>query len=211
MDQLLEYILGHSGLMAYVIVFVFLLLGGMGLPISEDLTLIAGGVIAYYGEANVYIMIAVAFFGVLLADSIMFTLGARYGRTLTRKWFFAKILPPVRLTMMEKKLNEKGLKLLFIARFMPGIRAAVFFTAGTLRVPYRYFLLCDATAAFFSIPLIIYVVYAFGGELDEIVGMVKRLEFGILGVIIAAVVYFLGKRLWRRKRLRRAELDSQIK
>ena len=40
-------------------------------------------------------------------------LGARYGRRLTKRWFFAKLLPEDRLLAVQKKFNEMGDKLLF--------------------------------------------------------------------------------------------------
>ena len=49
----------------YVAVFVVLMICGFGVPIPEDITLVAGGVIAGLGYANVHVMCAVGLFGVL--------------------------------------------------------------------------------------------------------------------------------------------------
>ncbi|MDD2343798.1 MAG: DedA family protein, partial [Tolumonas sp.] len=56
----------------YVAVFVMLLLCGFGLPIPEDITLVAGGIIAGLGYADVHTMFAVCMAGVLIGDGTMF-------------------------------------------------------------------------------------------------------------------------------------------
>src|SRR5574337_450395 len=56
----------------YVAVFIALMICGAGLPLPEDITLVAGGVIAGLGYANVHAMFALAMFGVLLGDCAIF-------------------------------------------------------------------------------------------------------------------------------------------
>ena len=161
LDHLFDFLLGFSGITPYVFVFLILLACGLGLPIPEDITLFAAGLLAYYEKANVYAMIGLSFVGVLLGDSIIFYLGAKYGRKITRFAFFRRFLTPERLTEVSKKLRKSGSKLIFAARFMPGLRAPIFFCSVLLHYPYRVFLFYDGLAALISVPLIIYIVYHF--------------------------------------------------
>ncbi len=59
----------------YLAVFGMLLLCGLGVPIPEDISIIAGGVISGLGYTNVHIMCLVSFFGVLAGDIIVYSLG----------------------------------------------------------------------------------------------------------------------------------------
>ena len=59
----------------YFAVFLVLVLCGFGIPIPEDVTLVAGGVISGLGYTNVHIMFAVGMAGVLVGDGLMFLLG----------------------------------------------------------------------------------------------------------------------------------------
>lgn len=193
MEYLLGYVSNFSGTQTYLIVFCILLACGLGLPIPEDITLFAAGYMAYLGEANVWVMIAFSFLGVIIGDSIIFFLGAKYGRRLTNKWLFAKLLPPQRLDLVREKFNQRGLKLLFAARFMPGFRAPIFFSAGTFHIPYRQLLIYDGCAALVSVPAIVYAIYYFGSELERIVSMIKKVQGGILIVILLAIFLVVMK------------------
>ena len=203
MDFLVDFLLNFYGPMPYVLIFGILLACGLGLPIPEDVTLFAAGLLAYYGVTHLGWMIVISFFGVMLGDSIVYYLGRHYGRRLTKKWFFAKMLPQERLELVSQQINKKK-KLLFAARFMPGLRAPIFFTAGVLHVPVRKFLLYDGTAALISVPAIILAVYYFGDQLDFIVRIIKRVEHGILFVIAAVVLAMFTKWYVTHRRLKRS-------
>ncbi|MBY0470529.1 DedA family protein [bacterium] len=203
MDYLIDFLLNFSGPTPYMIVFGILLGCGFGLPIPEDITLIAGGLMSYYGVSNVGTMIVVSFVGVMLGDSLIFLLGAKYGRKLTKMWFFHKVLPDDRLEAVRKRLHSKGDKLLFAARFMPGLRTPIFFSAGTLHVPFKKFFIYDGLAALISVPTIIGAVYHFGDELDHVVRIIKRVEHGILFVICAVILAIAAKWYWTHRKLKR--------
>ena len=89
MEAILHTLMNHSGPTPYLIVFALLMACGFGLPMPEDIVLFAAGMMAYYGAANVWIMIAVSFLGVILGDSSVYTIGSFYGRRL-RKTSFIK-------------------------------------------------------------------------------------------------------------------------
>ena len=56
-DSIVNWIQSIHEPYTYLLVFAILLLCGFGLPIPEDITLIAAGLMAYYGKANVFVMI----------------------------------------------------------------------------------------------------------------------------------------------------------
>ena len=203
MDSLVDFLLGFYGPTPYFLIFGILVCCGLGLPIPEDVCLIAAGLLAYYGVTDLWTIILVSFAGVIIGDSIIFYLGAHYGRRLTKKWFFHKLLPDERLEAVQSKLHRSGNKLFFAARFMPGLRAPVFFTAGTLHIPYGRFALYDGLAALISVPLIIGAVFHFGDELDEVVRVIKRIEHGIVFVIAAAILAILAKWYITHRRLKK--------
>jgi membrane protein DedA with SNARE-associated domain len=193
MDSLVDFLLNFHGHTPYFVIVGILLLCGLGLPIPEDVTLFAGGLLAYYGVTQVWMMMFAALVGVLAGDSIIFWLGAKYGRKLTKKWIFHKLLPDDRLDAVKEKFHARGNKLIFAARFMPGLRAPIFFSAGTLHLPYRVFLFYDGLAALLSVPAIIGAVYFFGDHLEQVVRYVQTAQHGILGVIVAVVLLMIAK------------------
>ena len=199
-DRLLDFLLMFPPHASYWIVFWVLLTCGLGMPIPEDLTLIAGGLACYYGLADARTMVFVSLVGVLAGDSIIFYLGSHYGRRLTKKWFFKKLLHEEALNKVSYNLNTKGAKLLFAARFMPGLRAPVFFSAGTLHVPYGRFLLYNGGAALLSVPAIVLSVDYFGEQFEQIVRVIKKAEHGILLVVVVVVAALVLKWYLTKKR-----------
>ena len=199
-ENLLDFLLYFSGPVPYGIVFLILLSCGLGFPVPEDITLFVAGLLCYYGAADPVLMILVAFVGVLLGDSIIYGLGYRYGRKLTNQWVFKKLLPAHRLHLVQEKLHKKGNRLIFAARFMPGLRAPIYFSAGTLHFPLKFFLLYDGMAALISVPSIIYAVFYFGAEVDYVIRMIKKIEHGIVFLILSIVLvlivkwYFTGRK-----------------
>lgn len=190
MDSLVNYLLSFSDPAAYTLVFLILLGCGLGIPIPEDITLFAAGMLSYYGVGDVYSMIVVSLAGVLIGDVTIYFLGARFGRNLTKKWFFKRILSPERLEQVQVKLNEHGNKIIFSARFMPGFRAPVYFTSGTLHLPFRVFIFYDGIAAMISVPAIVYTVYYFGYEVDYAIHVIQKIEHGILTAILSLCAFF---------------------
>ena len=151
----------------YTAVFIALMICGAGLPLPEDITLVAGGVIAGLGFANVHAMFALAMFGVLLGDSAIFMLGHHYGARILQWRFVARVLTPERYVKVQEKFDRYGNRMLFFARFLPGMRTTVYLTAGTThRVSFLRFLLIDTLAALISVPFLVYLV-KFGADNHE--------------------------------------------
>lgn len=194
-NAIVDFLIDYYGPIPYLAIFVILLACGLGIPIPEDITLIAGGILSYYGVCDVWLMIGICLAGVLIGDSFVFYLGHRFGRRLLTKWPFRMFVDEKKITSIRKRLHEHGAKLLFSARFMPGVRTTVYFSAGMLHYPYRKMILFDGLAALISVPAIIYSVYHFGDFLESVVRWIKKVEGGIIGVIILAAL-LIGLKLW---------------
>lgn len=202
MDFLVDFLLNFYGPVHYLFIFAMLLLCGFGVPIPEDIALIVAGIISYYGLTDVHIMTIVGFLGVMIGDSLIFLLGQKYGMRLTRSGFFARLLSPERLETVGRTFRERGNKMLFAARFMPGLRMPMFFSAGTLGIPFRVFFFYDGLAALLSVPLIVYSVFYFGDRIEEVVRWIKRVEHGIIFVILAVIAFAVVKWALSKRKLK---------
>lgn len=191
----------------YIAVFIALMICGAGLPLPEDITLVAGGVIAGLGYANVHAMFALAMFGVLLGDSAIFLLGHHYGARIMQWRLVARVLTPSRYAKVQDKFHRFGNRMLFIARFLPGMRTTVYLTAGmTHRVSFLRFLLLDGLAALISVPFWVYLGY-FGADNHQwLVKWVDRGQSGLWAVVGILALSLLA--LWWRHHRRAARAGS---
>lgn len=212
--DLLDILVGLFTDNGYVAVFIVLLVCGFGVPVPEDITLIAGGVIAGLGYANVHLMCLVGLVGVLAGDSAMFLIGRYLGPRAMRQRWVALLLTPRRYARVQKKFARYGSRLMFVARFLPGLRSPIYLTAGmTRQISFRRFLLLDGTAALISVPLWIYL--GFYGALNHewLLVWIKRSKIGVallLTAVALAIIWLGWQRLRRQRRLREVRARRQV-
>ena len=185
----------------YAAVFFVLVVCGFGVPIPEDITLVAGGIISGLGYANVHLMFAVGMAGVLVGDGIMFLLGRHFGERILRFRPVAKLMPPKRYAQVQQKFDKYGNYVLFVARFLPGLRSPIFLTAGMSgKVSFWRWLLLDGFAALISVPLWVYLGYAGADENERewLLTQVHRFQ-NILMVLVVLLLAGVAWFWWRRR------------
>lgn len=198
-SEVLDFLISFFTDYGYMAVFGILILCGFGLPVPEDITLVSGGVIAGLDLANPHTMVIVGLAGVLIGDSTMFIAGRVFGYRIQRIRTFRKILSPRRFSHIQRKFKQYGLSLLFIARFLPGLRSPIFLVAGmSRRIPYLTFVLIDGFAAIISVPVWVYLGYFFADNLDLLMQYVKDVQtmiYAALFLVFAVVlIIYLKKR-----------------
>lgn len=195
---------GTSGGVAYLVVFGILFVCGLGLPLPEDVSLILGGYLVHSGKAQLHLMMLTGYAGIIVGDSMIFYFGRRFGSKVGQQptGFFARIVTPEKRARVEALFKKHGEKIVMLARFLPGVRAVTYFTAGSVGMRYQRFVLYDSIAALGSAPIFVFLGYKFGGELDALIGAIKR---GQRSVLIAMVVIAAGAFLFSRWRAKREQ------
>jgi membrane protein DedA with SNARE-associated domain len=188
---------------AYAWLAGILLLCGLGLPIPEDISLIAAGYFSWLGVLNVHKAFLVCFAAVVLGDSSAFLMGRFFGRRVLASALTRRYFTPRRQLRVRAYFRKFGSKVVLVGRFTPGLRFTIFFTAGTLHLRSSVFLIYDFSAAAFSVPVLVYSAWFFGGQIDSVISFARRTEHGILAALVigGAVV---GVRAWRRHKRRLA-------
>jgi membrane protein DedA with SNARE-associated domain len=192
-------------LYAYGAVFGMLLICGFGVPIPEDITLVAGGVISGLGFASLDGMILAGMLGVMVGDSIMFCAGYFMGERVRKFKWVAFLLNEKRYQQVQNQFTKRGNFVLFFARFLPGLRSPIFLTAGmSRRVSYWRFFMMDGFAALISVPIWICLGHYFAQEHETLLHWVKNGQRFVL--IVLCVVFAIGL-FWyiRRKKRQQAQ------
>jgi membrane protein DedA with SNARE-associated domain len=196
MIDLLPYLLTLG---PYLGVFLVLVTASFGLPIPEDLPLLTGGYLCHTGRAHLPIMIAVGMIGVLTGDIILFTMGRRFGHHIVEHRLMRRLVNPSRLLTAERMFARHGVKILFIGRFLPGLRPMIFMAAGVLKVRPLVFIAVNGSAASISVPTLVILGAVFGGSLDTITHDVRVATHTIAAIIIVLALIAGGIWLHRRQ------------
>jgi membrane protein DedA with SNARE-associated domain len=194
-----EQVLHWVGTFSYPAVALLIAGTGVGLPVPEDLLLLAAGVVVAKGEANLYLMMAVGWGSVLLADNVLYRIGRRLGPRAAEHRLFKKVLSPKRLEWIGGHFVRHGMLTVFLARFVPGLRMTTLLVAGIGKMPMGRFVLAAGGAALISVPLLVFLGYRFG---LAAISDVRRAGLVLGGVIVGAVAISLLVRWLRARRLR---------
>ena len=199
MDWLLAQLTSLPPSAVYDTLAGILLLCGLGLPIPEDVSLISAGYLAHRSVVNLHTVFLVCFASVLGGDCIAFMLGRLFGSRLLDSRLARRFFRPRKQIRVRAYFRKYGSKVIFIARFLPGLRFSIYLSAGTLRVRPSVFITYDSLAALVSVPALVYLAWAFGEHIDHVVSWARRSEYGILVIVLLAAVWFAVKLLRKRR------------
>jgi membrane protein DedA with SNARE-associated domain len=199
MDSVMAFLQSLQGIPAYALLFGLLFGSGFGLPINEDILLLAAAALTLKGVMDPLPLIAVAWCGVLAADTMIFHWGHVFGARLLAHRSIARLLPEARMARMQETIRRYGPGYIFLVRFMPGMRTGLLFAAGSLKLPYRQMLTYDGAAAVVELPLLVYGVRYVGGRWEEILALVQRFQgFLLPGIVVLVLVVWLSTRRLKR-------------
>lgn len=196
MDSVLAFLQSLHGWPAYALLLALLAASGFGLPINEDVLLLGAAALTLRGIMAPVPLVIVAWCGLLMADGLIFHWGRRFGVPLLRHRALARLVRPGRVALMQRRMRRWGPASIFAVRFLPGMRTALFFAAGSMKIPYRHFFAFDAAAAAVELPLLVYAVRAIGGRWQTILDALQpwRGIVPALALLAAAVLWYRRSR-----------------
>lgn len=192
MDKYLEYLINFLTQHPYTGVTIALLLTSFGLPCPEDIILVTAGYMVYLRLADLYIMILICILSIIfVGDFLIYLAGRFFGEKLFHTKLFTWFLTTKRLEKVQRLYLKYGGGVIFIARFMFGLRATIYFLAGYSRYPAYLFILMDFLAGLISIPVFVYLGYYFGYELEVAFSVARRFSHYLFFIIFLVVLFFI--------------------
>jgi membrane protein DedA with SNARE-associated domain len=198
MSRWLDQLATLQGLPAYALLFVLLFSCGIGAPMNEDIVLLVAAALTLTGVMERWPLMVVAWLGLVGGDALVFFWGRRLGPRLFRTRWFGRIVAEQRLAEFQERVRRGGPASIFTIRFMPGIRTALFFAAGTLALPYRTLFVYDGLAAAIELPLVVYGVRFVGGRWQQILEWLREFQLYLLIALAALALVWLLRRRYRR-------------
>lgn len=193
---------------SYLGPFVILLLCGVGLPLPEEVTLIASGLLLHQGKVEFLPITIVCSAAILMGDSMPYMVGRKFGKRALEWKLVSKVLHPERFAIVEEKFGRHGSLMVFFCRFLPGIRIPAYFTAGTLQMNFVRFLILDGLGVLISVPTSIWIARAFGGQVEKMKEQMAHFHL-ILAFALVAVLSIVLFRVVVKRRERQVQALNQ--
>ncbi len=181
----------------YAALFALLVGAGVGLPVPEEMTQLAAGVLARTGRIAFWPGVAVTYAGILLGDYLLFRLGRRHGSRVLESPAIARLLTPSRRRFIEEHFSRHAFLTIMAGRHASGLRLPTFALAGSSGVSTRTFLLADALSALLSVPLVVGLGWLFAHNLEKARRDLRELEIAAALLLAASIAVTW---LWRRWR-----------
>ena len=200
LEQAADFLIRHG----YVVLFGWVLIEQLGLPIPAAPLLIAAGALARAGKMNLTFALALAFIAVILADLFWYFLGRYRGGRILKLLCRISLEPDSCVRRTENLFIRHGVRSLLVAKFIPGLNTAAPSLAGVFRMPVRRFLIFDSLGGFLWVVTVTSLGLILGDQLERI-----SLRWGGWLVAVLAgglTAYVLWKFIQRRRFLRRLRI-----
>jgi membrane protein DedA with SNARE-associated domain len=186
-------------LAVYAVVGLVIGLESMGIPLPGEITLVSAALLASSGVTEAWWVAVAASIGAIIGDSVGYAIGRRGGRGLLERFGrrFPRHFGPEHLARAEQIFGRWGVWAVFFGRFVALLRILAGPLAGALRVPYRKFLLANATGGVVWAFGTTYLIYYAGRAAEH---WLKDLSWAALGV---AVLCGILTTLYLKRRARR--------
>ena len=200
LEQAADFLIRHG----YVVLFGWVLIEQLGLPIPAAPLLIAAGALARAGKMNLTFALTLAFLAVILADLFWYSLGRYRGGRILKLLCRISLEPDSCVRRTENLFIRHGVRSLLVAKFIPGLNTAAPSLAGVFRMPVRRFLIFDSLGGFLWVVTVTTLGLILGDQLERISLRWGGWLVAVLGGGLAA--YVLWKFIQRRRFLRRLRI-----
>ncbi|CAN7672965.1 DedA family protein/thiosulfate sulfurtransferase GlpE [Trinickia sp. LjRoot230] len=213
--------LSHELIARYGVLVVFLnVLGaslGLPLPVMPTLITVGAGVtiattVLSSTLSHFAMMLGAAVIGGVVGDLIWFQGGRRYGERTLHAVCKLSLSREKCVRKTERFFGRWGVRVLIVARFVPGLSLVAVPLCGAMAVRLRSFVShdCVGVALWASVGLAVGGIFA--SQIDMIFALVPRLgrpAFGLLGIVLASyIAYRYCRRILLAKALEKARISA---
>jgi len=197
-DAIKEQIIESLPVWGYPAVFFGVMLENAGIPVPGETILLTAGFLSFKGILNPIFVVLSAFTGAVIGDNIGFFIGYKGGRPLLQRYGNAFYVSRSGLERTERLFERQGGKIIFVARFITGLRVFAAVVAGVGKMQWRRFFFFNVSGAVLWSIIITLVGFYFGQGRETISSYFKYLDETILSAVAVAVVIYLVSQWMKR-------------
>lgn len=191
MQFLIEY--------GYLVLFIFIFLDQVGLPLPSIAVILAAGALSGTGEMSAYMVILLTVLACIPADLLWFYLGKTRGGKVLGLLCSISLEPDYCVRKTETSFERLGSFSLVIAKFIPGLQTIAPPMAGLIQMPTIRFLALDIFGATLWASVLTFIGYWFSAELTGIATRFSELGVSAAIIVIGLFATFLGFKLVQRQ------------
>ena len=213
-EYILNFFLSYATepYIVYIAIVTLMTMGSFGLPVSEEVVIIAAGLMAYMGgHPELYPQIAqaehvmtvqttalVCFLSVFLSDFMVFLLGRLLHNSMSRQSYILKLIPEQKMIKISKWVNRYGYFYPAVFRLLPGLRFPGHLSSGFFKIPYSQFIIVDGLAVLLLVPTQVLLVSYWGHRIIE---NLKIFSIAMVTIVIFFISIFLFRKFSEIKKL----------
>jgi membrane protein DedA with SNARE-associated domain/rhodanese-related sulfurtransferase len=186
----------------FALVFANVFATQIGVPVPAYPALLISGALAARGQFAIAALLATAVAACLLADTLWYLAGRRFGSRILRRLCQIAITPDGCVRQTESIFARWGAPALMVAKFIPGFASVATAMAGSTRVSSMSFLGFDAVGATLWSGVGLALGWLFEPVVVDVIDNLGQMgRWGAL-VVLIALGAFVATRLWSRHRFR---------
>jgi membrane protein DedA with SNARE-associated domain len=191
----------------YLIVFLGVMLEGVGIPLPGETVLMAAGALAHRGHLTLWEAMAWGSLGAVIGGQLGYCIGRFGGRPFVQRWGRYVFITPERLRRAERFFEKHGGKAVFLSRFITGLRVFGAFVAGMSRMSWGTFTIYSVLGGVVWAAAAVALGYFMWTSLGLVEHWIGRASL----LLIAALVLLVILHWWYRKttRTRRDETPEE--
>ena len=185
------------------LVFINVLAGSLGLPVPAMPALVLFGAMAAMHPGSIGQQVApvlvLAIFAMLIGDSVWFMAGRLYGGNTLKTLCKLSLSRDTCVKKTERFFGRWGVRVLAVAKFVPGLSLVSVPLAGAMGTPYRQFVGFDGIGAALWSGTGLLIGVLFAPQIDMLMSGASRLgRFALVLVVVLLLLYATYR--WQRRR-----------
>jgi membrane protein DedA with SNARE-associated domain/rhodanese-related sulfurtransferase len=195
---------------AYLIIFLWVLVEQIGIPIpSIPVLLTAGTLSATHRVSHVYVVLSVLA-ACLVADTVWFSLGRRFGNSVLKLLCRLSFEASTCVSKTEGYFTRRGPVTLLFAKFVPGLSTVAAPIAGQTGMPYPKFLLWDLAGSLIWSETFILAGRFFGDLAKKSAPFLQWLGRFAFAIFVLMVLGFLVYRVFKQRKFLQQVRDLRL-
>jgi membrane protein DedA with SNARE-associated domain/rhodanese-related sulfurtransferase len=192
------------------LLFLLVLLQQAGVPYPITPVLIVAGAASVHGHLPAPAVIGLAVAAALLADLGWYTAGLRLGGRALNALCALSLSPDSCVSDTERWFGRFGVRVLLVAKFVPGLGLVSTAMAGVSRASLDGFILYDLVGNALWVSTAVCAGVLFHDAVGDVLRVLAELGYWGIVLLAAALAAFLAVKLWQRHALLRELRLSRI-